>query len=411
VLSPATIHYRSRTWARACVTLVHKEVPLEQKGIFPIHYSHLRKLIREQRPKRSGQRGDVVHRVVSIIREIEDPNDVEAPDWDANRVWLNKRAKAATVEDTSWENAARIYSVIHGHPPADNRQLTSLLPAHVRLEVFETCDGDADKGQIQIIEEGENLVEGHPIASGYVGIKVDKVKFWRKWGDNDEPIACHGEYFRIFTPNRPEGAAGLVVGVREGRVYLTTEFRHACRDYRTECPRGYGDVGDTSTDATLVREVREELGFGPYQYSQGRDEIMFLGDSYPDTGKLRDCPALYAMLVDDTARDPELRRDGTIMQDPCWVKFDVFYSAIFSTTSLTDLVEGRDFGFLRDHPGRERMRCETAISRGELDLKCGFTTQAALLALPFLKKRLCDDTGVLPPEAFNIHRYWSRILV
>lgn len=92
-----------------------------------------------------------------------------------------------------------------------------------------------------------------------------------------------GVYRReMRSPDRGEGVAALtMVG---DKVLLLKHYRHALRRFSVECPRGFGDAGE-SVEETLRREIAEEV--------QGSVAgVRCLGSVDPDGGKSGDSAQL-----------------------------------------------------------------------------------------------------------------------
>ncbi len=104
-----------------------------------------------------------------------------------------------------------------------------------------------------------------------------------------QPNGNYGGYIRVFNaPDRPEGV--IILPTMGEDVVLTREFRHPVRGWRWQCPRGFGDKGETGEEAAS-RELEEELGSKPVA-------IEHLGDVEPDNGSLGARPRFYRAEVE-----------------------------------------------------------------------------------------------------------------
>lgn len=104
-----------------------------------------------------------------------------------------------------------------------------------------------------------------------------------------QPNGNYGGYIRVFNaPNRPEGV--VILPTIGEDVVLTREFRHPVRGWRWQCPRGFGDPGETGETAAR-RELEEELGCTALS-------IHALGDVEPDSGSLAARPQFYRAEIE-----------------------------------------------------------------------------------------------------------------
>jgi len=104
-----------------------------------------------------------------------------------------------------------------------------------------------------------------------------------------QPNGNYGGYIRVFNaPDRPEGV--IILPTMGEDVVLTREFRHPIRGWRWQCPRGFGDVGETGEQAAR-RELEEELGCTAIS-------IRHLGDVEPDNGSLGARPRFYSAEIE-----------------------------------------------------------------------------------------------------------------
>lgn len=103
------------------------------------------------------------------------------------------------------------------------------------------------------------------------------------------PDGSYGGYIRVFNaPERPEGV--VILPTIGGDVVLTREFRHPVRGWRWQCPRGFGDAGETGEQAAR-RELEEELGCKAVS-------IRHMGDVEPDSGSLAARPRFFHAEVE-----------------------------------------------------------------------------------------------------------------
>lgn len=104
-----------------------------------------------------------------------------------------------------------------------------------------------------------------------------------------QPNGNYGGYIRVFNaPNRPEGV--IILPTIGEDVVLTREFRHPVRSWRWQCPRGFGDPGESGETAAR-RELEEELGCDAVS-------VEFLGDVEPDNGSLGARPRFYRAEIE-----------------------------------------------------------------------------------------------------------------
>lgn len=278
--------------------------------------------------------------------------------------------------------------------------LQSLAPTSPELQSVSLLPRDAQRGEIGVITESyENLIdpERFPIASQYVLIKVDKVRFYM---ENDAgPTLREGEYVRIEVPSGLHGAVILPVDQDTGEVLLVTQYRHSAQEFLTEAPRGFGHIGDKDASVTAKRELLEETGHTVAMNKFGVEELYYLKSTFTDTGKLWERPSYYLAMVNKGRYSESFHTLNPAMEDPCWVGLESFIRALFAPNAIALAEDEYEFlGAPATH--LEAMRPETQIACARLSIVDGFTTQVGMLALPWLRRRF--------PQAYQ--QAWSKII-
>lgn len=245
---------------------------------------------------------------------------------------------------------------------------------------------DAELGEIQITRESsQNLLDAKEfkIASRFASVHVDEVRFFQNTPEG--PSICEGQYLRIEIPSGLHGAVILPVDHETGDVLLVTQYRHAAQRFLTECPRGFGHIGaDRSEVETARRELLEETGRLPVRTSRGVERLHRLRSSYTDTGKLWEKPSFFLAYVSRSGYADTVNAWNPAMEDPIWVRLEVFVQALYSDTGVS--LERSDFEYVCPPRHLHKMRGETAVSEGVLMIEDAFTIQAGLLALPLLEE-------------------------
>ena len=102
-----------------------------------------------------------------------------------------------------------------------------------------------------------------------------------------------GTYIRIVPATVDEPVVVLAT-VPDGRIVLVRHFRHGCREWHWEFPRGFGEAGLDSV-ANVHKELTEELGAAP-------KEVTLLGrlDDEESDGRT----GVYHAVVDVTGGSP-----------------------------------------------------------------------------------------------------------
>ena len=130
----------------------------------------------------------------------------------------------------------------------------------------------------------------------YVVILRDLVEF---------PGGFRGGYIRLYNRAYLEGgAAGVVtMPVKDGKILLMHNFRHATRAWHWEIPRGFGEPGVSAAEQARA-EVTEEIGVEV-------DELVDLGAYYNNTGLEGNLITLFlARITSEPVVTPEISVDA-----------------------------------------------------------------------------------------------------
>ena len=120
--------------------------------------------------------------------------------------------------------------------------------------------GNAEKGEIEITSTLETIAQieketGQQVAvykNKWLSLLNDPVKF---------PTGKYGTYARVISTAALANHPGAVILPMQGRsVLMVRIFRHACRGWRYELPRGSGERTDHFAKITALRELKEETG-------------------------------------------------------------------------------------------------------------------------------------------------------
>jgi ADP-ribose pyrophosphatase len=160
--------------------------------------------------------------------------------------------------------------------------------------------GDIAKGEIAIVLDPEKMAAIERSAGREVGI-VYRDKYWIWVNDACQfPNGQYGVYGRILSTKAIEGITGVAVMpiLKNGKVALICNFRHATRTWEIELPRGRVDLGESIEEAAK-REVLEETGLNV-------DQLVLLGSMPPDTGMSSTvAPIFAAHVVSQSQSTPE----------------------------------------------------------------------------------------------------------
>lgn len=118
------------------------------------------------------------------------------------------------------------------------------------------------------------------------------------------PGGFRGGYIRLYNRAYLEGgAAGVVtLPVRDGKVLLMHNFRHATRSWHWEIPRGFGEPG-VAAEVQARAEVREEIGVEV-------DELVDMGLYFNNTGLEGNPISLFlARITQEPVANPEISVD------------------------------------------------------------------------------------------------------
>lgn len=302
---------------------------------------------------------------------------------------FTRELKRDTVLDAQEASLMRCIEAIHGARQVDVKRVLSEwqpVPSErfVRLPL-----GKAEDGEIEVVGglSTENLAAES--VRRWVGVYVDSVRFWTRLDPDGRPHISEGSYVRIETPGRQHGAIVLPVDYLSGEVCLVTQFRHPQRALATEAPRGFADPGiDFAPSDAAERELDEEAGLRP------RQPLVYLKESYTDTGKLADRPSLFLAWVDREEQVARLKAKSPPLEDPVWIPLFDFLEAIFARGEV-ELRGTPTFVEVGPHQGIRRSK--SRLAQGYLCIEDAFTIQVALLALPHLKRqfpeRFAERTG------------------
>ncbi len=153
--------------------------------------------------------------------------------------------------------------------------------------------GNAAKGEIEIIQDKQKIVEIEKATGRSVGV-VAEDKYWLWINDAVKfPNSKDGVYGRLIwkcslaTDGRP-GAVVIPI-LPNGKVALNRNFRHATRSWEYELPRG-GRNPNESLEDTAKREVKEETGMV-------LQDLILLGEIAADSGTLNSIGTVYYAKV------------------------------------------------------------------------------------------------------------------
>lgn len=107
------------------------------------------------------------------------------------------------------------------------------------------------------------------------------------------PGGIPGTYDRIIKKSGLDGHSGVVIlpSLKNGKIVLNINFRHATRSWEMELPRGWR-VGNESIENTALRELREETG------CIAADPIL-LGELSPHSGVVSGLMPVYFCKITD----------------------------------------------------------------------------------------------------------------
>lgn len=118
------------------------------------------------------------------------------------------------------------------------------------------------------------------------------------------PGGSRGGYIRLYNRAYIEGgAAGVVImPIKEGKILLMHNFRHATRSWHWEVPRGFGEPGISAEDQARA-EVSEEIGVEVA-------ELIDLGLYFNNTGLEGNPITLFvARITAEPVANPEISVD------------------------------------------------------------------------------------------------------
>lgn len=152
--------------------------------------------------------------------------------------------------------------------------------------------GNIQNGELELIDDPEKIAVALEKTKRDIGI-IYQDKYWI-W-INDPVLFPNGKmgvYGRILSRSSLDGYAGCAVVplFTDGKIALNCNFRHATRSWELEIPRGFKEANESPIDAAK-REVLEETGFVI-------DNIIYLGEMPPDTGKSNAVAAIYVAIID-----------------------------------------------------------------------------------------------------------------
>jgi ADP-ribose pyrophosphatase len=109
------------------------------------------------------------------------------------------------------------------------------------IEIVFDADAQEEYGDVGVLYE-----------DAYLKLVKDVVRF---------PSGRLGTYVRTCAAVDGEGVV-MVVTAPDGRIVLVRHFRHGCREWHWELPRGFAEAGLDGPD-NATKEIREELGIIP----------------------------------------------------------------------------------------------------------------------------------------------------
>jgi ADP-ribose pyrophosphatase len=161
-------------------------------------------------------------------------------------------------------------------------------------------NGDADKGEIEVIVDPLQMWEIERLTKRTVGIVAEDT-YW-SW-INDAvlfPGRKPGVYGRIVWNKALDGVAGVAVMpiLPDGRIALNCNYRHATRSWEYELPRGVRNKNEKIEDAAK-REAQEETGLE-------LEKLDFVGIMPPDSGLTNSLvPLFIAKVTKEGQANPE----------------------------------------------------------------------------------------------------------
>ena len=150
--------------------------------------------------------------------------------------------------------------------------------------------GDAAKGEIEILDNREEILKCEKATDQKVGILAQNK--WQMWIADPVrfPNGKPGVYGRFLWKSTINGASAAVTLpiLPDGKILFVCTYRHALRDWRVELPRGNG-LPDETVQKTAQRELGEETG--------AIGEVSFLGRVDADSGLTSGNIPIYEVAV------------------------------------------------------------------------------------------------------------------
>lgn len=116
------------------------------------------------------------------------------------------------------------------------------------------------------------------------------VEYSNKWFSIEK---ASEHYFLV--EDKAENGAVILCSYQDDFIFVKT-YRHAQEDTFIECPRGYGEPGETSKECAL-RELFEETGF-----KTTKDNLIKIGVTRPNTAILKSRIDVYCVELDESMR-------------------------------------------------------------------------------------------------------------
>lgn len=159
-----------------------------------------------------------------------------------------------------------------------------------------SSSGSFLEGEIEILKDLEEIQRAMKQTDRDVGI-VYQDKYWIWINDPVRfPSGALGVYGRIVSRASLLGAVGAAVlpVLKDGRVALNCNFRHATRSWELEIPRGFSEKGET-IEETARRELKEETGLIAR-------ELIFLGEIAPDSGTSSSIVPVFLAKIEEVGQ-------------------------------------------------------------------------------------------------------------
>lgn len=209
----------------------------------------------------------------------------------------------------------RYLSILQGHPSflGDKTDPIKIILDESEIQTWHTQQM-VEKENKEHNPEWANT--GIVFDDPYIVILRDLVEF---------PGGFRNGYIRLYNRAYLEGgAAGVVtMPVKDGKVLLMHNFRHATRSWHWEIPRGFGEPG-ISAENQARAEIKEEIGVDA-------TELIELGTLYNNTGLEGNPVSLFLVrIAADAVMNAEIGVD-----ELRWVSVHEL-EAMISNAEITD---------------------------------------------------------------------------